>query len=291
MLLERMVLKPLERTLYFTRGVRGFRRLDLFFTSSYLSNRRVNFACEFMEVKFQLLSNPSDDLFTLLRSNNLSRWEPGSLELWTLICKRSSTVIDIGAYSGIYSILAAKNGVANVISVEPNPNTRHRLQRNLKLNKIESCTVLSSPLGEDSGVKLGLYVPESNLMPSGMRLESSGARYLNSDLEVVNIDDERWLRIETHETSKLDDLIDINRAVNAMKIDAEGMEIQVLKGSEQILRKYQPHLIIETWSEETTKSLNAYLKGFGYNDGLLIDDQDYNQSAKNIYFSGASNDQ
>jgi len=244
-----------------------------------------------MEVKFQLLSNPSDDLFSLLRSNNLSRWEPGSLELWTLICKRSSTVIDIGAYSGIYSILAAKNGVANVISVEPNPNTRHRLQRNLKLNKIESCTVLSSPLGEVSGVKLGLYVPESNLMPSGMRLESSGARYLNSDLEVVNIDDERWLRIETHETSKLDDLIDINRAVNAMKIDAEGMEIQVLKGSEQILRKYQPHLIIETWSEETTKSLNAYLKGFGYNDGLLIDDQDYNQSAKNIYFSGASNDQ
>lgn len=290
MILEKIVLKLAERTLYFTRGVRGFRRLDLLFTSKFLSKRRVNFACAFLDIKFKLLSNPSDDLFSLLRSNRLNRWEPGSLELWTSICQRSSTVVDIGAYSGIYSILAAKIGVPNVISVEPNPNTRDRLQRNLFLNQIESCTILSSPLGSESGVKLGLFVPESSVMPSRMSLESSGARYLDSDVNAVTIDDVRWLRMETHETSRLDDLVNRDIRVDAMKIDAEGMEIQVLRGSEEILRKFQPHLIIETWSDETTDYLNAYLKGFGYNAGTLIDDRDYNKSAKNIYFSGSSND-
>ena len=290
MLLEKIVLKPLERALYFMRGVRGFRRIDLLFTSKYLLNRRVSFVCELQGFKINLLSNPSDDLFSLLRSNKLSRWEPGSLELWASICQRSSFVIDIGAYSGIYSILAAKKGVANVISVEPNPNTRDRLRRNLALNRIETCTVISSPLGNESGIKLGLYVPASSLMPSGMRLESSGARYLDSHSHTVIIDNETWLRVEIHETSKLDDLVNKDQPINAMKIDAEGMEIQVLKGSEEILRKFKPHLIIETWSNETTKSLNKYLKSFGYNDGILIDDHEYNKLASNIYFPGASID-
>jgi hypothetical protein len=78
--------------------------------------------------------------------------------------------------------------------------------------------------------------------------------------------------------------------VDAMKIDAEGMEIEVLKGSAEILKNHRPHLIIETWSEETTRSLNAFLRSFGYNAGILIDDRDYNKAASNIYFSGAPND-
>ncbi len=290
MILERIVLKPLERLLFLLSGLRGFRRLDLLFTTKILAKRRIKFACKFLTIKFHLLSNPSDDLFALLRSNRMSSWEPGSLELWATICQRSSTVIDIGAYSGIYSILAAKIGVKNVISVEPNPNTRTRFQENLSLNRIKSCTIISSPLGEVSGISLGLFVPESNVAKSGVRLESSGARYLNSPIDQLEIDGEKWRKIETHTTSKLDDLVRENFHIDAMKIDAEGMEIQVLKGSKEILRKFQPELIIETWSPEITESLNLFLKEFGYDNGTLIDDKDYNKSASNIYFSGASND-
>lgn len=288
MLLERIVLKPLERILFLLNGVRGFRRLDLLFNSRLLANRRVIFPCLLHDIKFALLSNPNDDLFSLLRSNNLKSWEPGSLAIWTAICKKSTTVVDVGAYSGIYSILAVKNGVENVFSVEPNPKTRERLEQNLSLNQIESCTVLSTPLGKNSEVTLGLYVPESSLSSSAKRFESSGARYLDSQFDSVVIDDENWHRVGTHRTSKLDDLLGRNFRVDAMKIDAEGMEIEVLEGCEEILRSHRPHLIIETWSDKTTQDLNVFLKRFGYTSGTLIDDEEYNKSASNLYFSGAA---
>jgi len=43
---------------------------------------------------------------------------------------------DIGANVGVYTILAAKNAGANVVSFEPIPSTFHRLQRNVGANKV-----------------------------------------------------------------------------------------------------------------------------------------------------------
>jgi FkbM family methyltransferase len=288
LMFEKVALKPLERLLFALRSIKGFRRLDFIFTHRILASRRIIFTVRILGKKIKLASNPSDDLFSLMRSNSFRNWEPGSLKLWTEICERSSTVVDVGAYSGIYSILAEKMGVQNLISIEPNPNSRVRLEKNFSLNKISSFTIYNCPLGDVTGLKLGLYVPASRYSNSGKQLESSGARFLSSEHEVVIIDAEEWHRIDSQSTIKLDDLIPTGNQIDAMKIDAEGMEIEVLMGATQILIRHHPELIIETWSLEKTAELNQLLMDFGYCEGKIIDDSEFNKSASNLYFKHSS---
>lgn len=284
MILEYALLKPIERILFLLQPIRGFRRLDFLFVNRVLDHRRVPFSCRILGIKFKMVSNLNDDLFSLLRSKTVHTWEPGSLKLWATVCQRSSAIVDVGAYSGIYSIAAQKLGVKTVYSVEPNPNSRQRLEKNFSLNHINSYRLFSNPLGDITGLKLGLYVPGSISSLSGKRLESSGARYLESENEEVIIDGERWFKIDRQESSRLDDLIGVQSQIDAIKIDAEGMEIEVLKGTTEILRLYQPELIIETWSSEKIDELNKLLGSYGYGKGIIIEDGNYNKCASNLYF-------
>src|SRR5678809_914664 len=65
-------------------------------------------------------------------------FEPESLETWALMCGLApgGTVLDIGAYTGIYTIAARKLG-CHVIAFEPMPNNRLRLRENCRMNGVD----------------------------------------------------------------------------------------------------------------------------------------------------------
>jgi len=283
-----IALKPIERLLYRFRRVKGFRLLDHLFVTRVLVKKRVVFTHTFGKVKIALISNPNDDLFGISRSGELGRWEPESLRIWAEICSKSEAVIDVGAYSGIYSILAGKLGVKTVYSAEPNLNSQIRLRSNLRINNLSTKSVIGSPLDAESGVKIGLFVPETDQGVKVRSLESSGARYLASNNESVVIGSQTWSRIAIQETLKLDDVIDEKIKIGGLKIDAEGMELRVLMGSERILSLHKPQLIIETWSDSVTNELSSFLAKFGYSAGILIDDSTFNTSSKNLCFKHES---
>jgi hypothetical protein len=86
---------------------------------------------------------------------------------------------------------------------------------------------------------------------------------------------------------KLDDLISQlqnHQKIGGIKIDAEGMELSILRGAHQILSRHKPELIIETWSDGSTNELNEYLTEYGYEAGIQINDENYNVAASNLYF-------
>jgi FkbM family methyltransferase len=287
-MLMALALYPIERFLFFFRNIRGFRRADHILTNKILTKHRVLFLCKVQGERIILLSNPSDDLFALLREGKIESWEPGSLEIWKNICSRSAVVVDIGAYSGIYSLLASKVGVPVVWSVEPNPNSAKRLRMNKKINQASNLRVLSNPLSNQSDEELGLFVPQSKSEINGSRLESSGARFIKSDLPEIQIDDFTWKKICTAKTMTLDDFnlhsLDQKR-IGGIKIDAEGMELSILRGAHQILSEHKPDLIIETWSDISTNDLNEYLNAYGYKSGIPMNDTNYNVAATNLYFT------
>jgi FkbM family methyltransferase len=209
------------------------------------------------------------------------------LNTWRDICNRSNSVVDIGAYSGIYSLIASKLGVANVLSVEPNPYSAKRLKMNKFINRASSIRILSQPLGYHSNEELGLYVPKGESEVNGSRFESSGARFIKSDLPEIQLDNQKWTRIFVAKTMKLDDLISQlqnHQRISGIKIDAEGMELSILRGAHQILSRHKPELIIETWSDGSTNKLNEYLAEYGYEPGIQINDENYNVAASNLYF-------
>lgn len=286
-MLMALALYPVERTLFFLRKIRGFRRADHVLTNKILRNHRVIFSCRIYEKRLLLFSNPSDDLFGLLRERKIGSWEPGSLQTWQEICSRSRTVVDVGAYSGIYSLLAAKMGVSNILSVEPNPFSARRLKMNKFINRASRIRILNQPLSYVSNEELGLYVPQSDSPINRSRYESSGARFVKSDLQEIQIDDQLWTRIDIAKTIKLDDLmsqVQSYQEIDGIKIDAEGMELSILKGAHLILSQHRPELIIETWSDDSTHELNDFLRDYGYEPGIKINDANYNVAASNLYF-------
>jgi precorrin-6B methylase 2 len=71
---------------------------------------------------------------------------------------------------------------------------------------------------------------------------------------------------ESPRTDSLDNLIADGQVLvpDFVKIDAEGAEAQVLTGAAELLRSHQPHLIIETHSEEDTALCMTLLAAVGY---------------------------
>jgi FkbM family methyltransferase len=66
---------------------------------------------------------------------------------------------------------------------------------------------------------------------------------------------------------RLDDLVtaaDIDTKVDLMKIDVEGMEVDVLKGGMATIERDRPVILTEEWKTETTQSIGKLIRRFGY---------------------------
>jgi FkbM family methyltransferase len=134
--------------------------------------------------------------------------------------KEGDIVVDIGAAFGFYTILASKmiGPIGKVIAIEPQPESFHMLNSNIKLNKLSNVKTLNYAVFSKE-TKLQLYSSYS-IIP-----ERAG----KNTLDFIEVD-----------CNKLDNLIlqtgKINE-VNWIKIDVEGAELEVLKGAANILSK------------------------------------------------------
>jgi thiamine phosphate synthase YjbQ (UPF0047 family) len=72
--------------------------------------------------------------------------------------------------------------------------------------------------------------------------------------------------------------------VDAIKIDVEGFELNVLKGAVKILKQHAPILIIEIWEPEQERDITSFLDRLGYSPKKILD-------ARNYLFIKAKNDQ
>lgn len=142
--------------------------------------------------------------------------------------------LDIGANIGTYSILFAGKGLTG-FAFEPVKSNSDTLRKNIELNRMDA-QVKVFPVG------LGSFKHTANFTFDPV---NTGASHLTDD----HIDAEIIVNpiFEDSEIVTLDSLIDelnIDPSKKIIiKIDVEGMEIDVLKGAAQFLRKY-PHILI-----------------------------------------------
>ena len=59
-------------------------------------------------------------------------------------------------------------------------------------------------------------------------------------------------------------IIQNNSSVGLIKIDVEGLELDVLKGAEKIIKLNFPHMIVEAHTDEKLNEIKNYLKQFNY---------------------------
>lgn len=137
--------------------------------------------------------------------------------------------MDIGAYVGTWTKDALANGAAQVISIEPSPQSLECLRRNLA-KEIAAGLVIVVPKGAwDSEGDLTFF--ESGNGVGNSFVEKNAASAVNS-IPVTTVD-----RIVTD--------LHLQR-VGFLKADVKGATVRVLRGAEQTIRRDRPRMALST---------------------------------------------
>jgi FkbM family methyltransferase len=191
--------------------------------------------------EFIYFADYADMLARRIVWENLRVWEASTLKAFSRLASSAERVLDIGAYTGIYSLVACADGCAEVIAFEPNPSSHLLLERNVKVNGWQHrITVVPMAVSNAPGA-MRLTIPFDN---TATRLDENGQ---GPEIEVTTMD-----------------AVLSGRRVDLIKVDVEGFEPMVLEGGREAMRRSRPALILECLSAEAFESQKEILAPLGY---------------------------
>jgi FkbM family methyltransferase len=218
---------------------------------------------ELDNVKFNFFSNCDDGIVDPLYyyPNNYS--EINELKLFAKLAVRSKFILDIGANTGIYSVLSSvTNRNCEIWAFEPYPSNFNRLKLNLSLNKIDNVVLMSKAIG-DEGKTINISVPDNGQICDTVSANSEFSNRFYKEFIT-------YKEIEVEQV-KLDEIVPHDKKVDLIKIDVESYEIPVLKGAREILEIMSPVIQCEVFVEETRTEFYAQvLKPLGYNCYMML---------------------
>ena len=155
-----------------------------------------------------------------------------NLENWTMI--------DIGANVGTYSIAATEAGATKVYAIEPG-RTFKRLKYNVNLNKLQKkVKIYNFGISKSNGY-LNWY-EELNNIGNAHLLKDKNDIDLSKTNTFLN---ENFIKVKVR---TLNSFVKENKIdqIDLIKIDVEGMEWDIIKNCEKIIKHHKPILLIET---------------------------------------------
>jgi FkbM family methyltransferase len=205
------------------------------------------------------VTNPSDDLFFSAFFKALANWEESSLTWWAEQCNSAKVVLDIGSYTGIYSLVAAASGAKRVVAFDPNPAIQSAFHKNMNANESLSRIIELKPIG------LGRAKQKYEMMIPMGRPTSSGLHLVDSETFHTNAAP-HWVSQGTIDVLSGDELLDLNlrSCISAIKIDVEGLEFEVLEGLVETINSSRPSLIIEALDSPALERVSKFLSDKGY---------------------------
>jgi FkbM family methyltransferase len=209
-----------------------------------------NFSVELGNDQFQV-SHTGEWLENSLFWKGISGYEPVSFELWKNACQFSKTILDVGANTGLYSLIAKTvNPSSQVYAFEPLPSFNKALKENIRLNRYD-IRVVDQAVSDFIGTA-EFYAPQrgqGNLYSSSLSLE----HYENHQKSTPIV---HQVDVTTLDTFVKEQGI---RSVDLVKIDAEGQDSNVLKGFLNSVQQFQPDFIVEVQSDEIGQEIQAML--------------------------------
>lgn len=155
-------------------------------------------------------------------------YEPAKQLFLRQQCRSSSTVLDLGAHIGLYTVLMSRyvGPAGRVVAFEPTPATLRHLQRTIRLNHLSNVEIRAQAVSGSTGVAFlndtGDPVSNANsLTPIDRAQAQLGVR-----------------------TTTLDDLV-LPDPVSCVKMDIEGAEVDALRGATALLERDRPAMTIE----------------------------------------------
>ncbi len=185
--------------------------------------------------------------------------ESNPLEMYVLrkVLRPNDIAFDVGTNLGWYALNCAQvvGSKGKVYAFEPNPAVADRAVENCRLNHLTNVRVEEIALADKTG-RLEFYIGDNfgSLVKKVARLDSRKIKRMS--VPVTTID------------AYVKDLH--IKKISLIKIDAEGKDLEVLRGAVQTLRRDHPYLIVEifglSWDTDVgrDKKILAYLGKLGY---------------------------
>lgn len=167
--------------------------------------------------------------------------EAGSLQLWVRLCREAQVILDVGANWGLFSLVAAAvNPAARVFGFEPVSPTCRIFRENVALNRFAALECVQAAVGAKDGTTQIFFHPDNakqaSLHGRGACCENVPAVALDSFIR------QRGLP-----------------GVNALKIDVETFEPEVLQGLAATLPRCRPALLVEVLNDDIGARLQPLL--------------------------------
>lgn len=208
---------------------------------------------------FKILNGPNKGFKWIVGSGIHSCWignyEFSKQKKVILYGSNCKIFYDIGAHAGFYTMmfskLANKNGA--VYAFEPNPYNLYNLNKHLDINSLYNVSVFQTAVSDFKDY-ISFVNDENSYM--GKINQSGSGFYVNTDY--------------------IDNLVTKNiiKPPDFIKIDVEGAELSVLKGSMNTLQKYYPILFIAIDDKENKVEIYHLLTKLEYNIST-IDNNDF----------------
>lgn len=208
---------------------------------------------------FLYCSVPYDTIGRALYWRGLTAWEAETIPVFYQLAKNARVVLDIGANTGFYSLLAcAANPDAEVFSFEPVPKVFSCLSNNIAVNGYQSrCHAVAAAVSNNEGQADFCELDED--VPTASSLEVTGYRGNKGRVIKVNA-----ITIDTFDLPL--ELVDL------VKIDVETFEDVVLEGMAVCLEKHPPTMIVECNYDGPFHEVENILRCYGYTFGHLTAD-------------------
>jgi FkbM family methyltransferase len=182
------------------------------------------------------------------------RLEPCTTALFDRLLRTGATYVDVGAHVG-YHTLVARHLVGEggrLIAIDPQPYNCDRLLTNAELNSFHNITVMAAAVGRTDG-----FVSLKNQSRNDRaRLTLAGSGVNDGPLSFVVPTISLLSLFKMHELE----------CVDLLKIDVEGLELDVLQGAGDALASVR-NIVLEILPDrraETADAIDQLLRGFGF---------------------------
>lgn len=160
-------------------------------------------------------------------------YEGETTRIFLALAKEVKTVIDVGANTGLFALLAAKaNPASRVWAFEPVPFIHDMLQANIDLNQLHNLEAVQAAVADFVGEST-FYITRTS---TGIPTDSSSCEGFRSDVEAIRLP---TLTLDEHMRRAQIARLDL------LKIDAEAAEAKVLRGASQTIERDRPFMICE----------------------------------------------
>lgn len=199
--------------------------------------------------------------------------EPGVNRWFAENAKPGETWLDIGANYGVTALRLADlvGSSGRVYAFEPKLETCGYLASTISLNAMAHVLVVPVALGANDDLDVQRFVTSGSM--------AVGTALVDGPAETVFVTRFDWLWPRIAER---------NLRVDGIKIDVQGMELEVLSGMTELLRTNRPRLCVELHAGVDRDKLLDLLEACGYSRHGVIVDRHKDAGPEPLYLDNAN---